>query len=405
MTPAVVAVALALDVSAVQRLVVAQNLDGWLLYDFRGQNPIAKEIVGPRHMQTRRWFYLVPREGEPVALVHKIEQQTFEGVPGRKIYYAGWKELRAGLEELLRGRKCIAMEYSAEAAIPYLSRVDAGTVELVRSFGVGIVSSADLVQRFKSRWGAAGKASHLEAARALRELALEAWGFVARQVSAGKRVTEYEVAQRIWEGYKARGLESDGPPIVAIGPNAASPHYEPTKEKHAEIKRGDLLLIDLWAKKPGGIYADETFMAFVGERVPEEHVRAFRAIAEARDAAVAFVRAKKQKGERVRGCDIDDVSRGVIEKHGFGPNFIHRTGHSIDQNVHGDGVNIDNYETHDTRAVVDDVGFSIEPGIYLPGAAGYRSEINVWCGERDCEVTTGEPQREIRPLLRPAALL
>lgn len=390
--------ALALDVSAVQPLLVEQKIDGWLLYDFRGQNTLAKEIVAPSGMQTRRWFYWIPRSGEPVAIVHKIEKQPFERVVGRKIFYAGWKELRAALDTVLRGHTRIAMEYSAGGAIPTLSRVDAGTIELVREFGVQVVSSANLVQQQKSRWRT-GKASHLAAANALRELVKESWAYVARRLRMGKRVTEYDVQQRIWRGYRARGLESDGPPIVAIGPNAANPHYEPTKEKHAQIRPGDVLLFDVWAKQPGGIYADETWMAYCGAAVPEKHARVFHTVVEARDAAVAFVRERKQQGRVVRGFEVDDVSRGVIERAGYGPSFIHRTGHSIDQNVHGDGVNIDNYETHDERVIVADVGFSIEPGIYLEGQAGYRSEIDVWCGERDCEVTTGEPQQEIQPLL------
>lgn len=391
-----------IDLDAVQGLLAVQRLDGWLLYDFRGQNPIAQELVSPEGHQTRRWFYFIPAEGQPVALVHKIEAANFARVPGRKIEYAGWRELDAGLRELLRGSRKVAMEYSPQGAIPALSRVDAGTFERVRRVGgVKIVSSADLVQYTKAIWGDAGRKAHAVAVHHLVQIRKEALAWLAREVRAGRDVTEWDLQQRMYRAYAVRGLEGE-PPIVAVNANAADPHYYPTREAAAHIREGDLLLVDMWAKSldvDRGIYADMTWMAYVGSDVPNRYVRAFEVVAKARDATVAFIDGRIKRRRVVRGYEADQQARSIVAAAGFGDKFIHRTGHSIDTDVHGAGAHLDDYETHDTRPLVRGAGFSVEPGIYVRGDFGVRSEIDVYVGARGVEVTT-PVQREIEALLR-----
>jgi Xaa-Pro aminopeptidase len=389
-----------IDVAAVQGLLAVQRLDGWLLYDYQGQNPIAAELVAPRGLQTRRWFYFVPARGQPVALVHKVEASNFERVPGRKIEYAGWRELDRGLAELLRGSRRIAMEHSPRGALPALSRVDAGALERVRAQGVEVVSSAELVQYTKSIWGEAGRASHHVAVHHLVALREDALAFVAQRVRAGKRVTEHDVQQRIARGYEVRGLVGE-PPIVAVNAHAADPHYTPARDGSSAIQEGDLLLIDLWAKQadvPGAIYADMTWMAYVGADVPARFAKAFAAVAAARDQTVELITERVARRRPVRGFEADQRARNVIGQAGYGDQFVHRTGHSIDTDVHGAGANLDDFETHDERALVRGSGFSVEPGIYVKGDFGVRSEINVYIGGAGVEVTT-PVQREIEAIL------
>jgi Xaa-Pro aminopeptidase len=389
------------DLAELQGLMAALRLDGWLLYDFRGQNPIAASIVRPQGARSRRWFYLIPAKGEPMALVHKIEVQSFEHVPGGKIEFAAWKELDAGLAQLLKGRKRLAMEYSPGGSIPYLSRVDAGTVEMVRAHGVEVVSSAELVQATKSRWDDAGRASHFVAVHHLLALKDEAFQLIADEIRAGHRITEHDVAERIHRGFAVRGLEG-GPPIVAVGANAANPHYQATPEHGQEIVKGDLVLIDVSARvadNPQAIYGDLTFMAYVGEEVPKKYADVFAVVAKARDDTVAFIADRVRQGKPVRGFEADDVAREVIARAGYGAQFIHRTGHSIDTQVHGDGANLDDFETHDVRTLISGAGFSVEPGIYLPGDFGVRSEIDCHIEKGQLEVTVPQ-QMEIVPLLR-----
>lgn len=390
------------DLAEVKGLLAVQRLDGWLLYDFEGQNPIAGQIVGPSGLVNRRWFYLIPAKGEPIALVHKVESSAFAHVPGKKLEYADWRELEAGLKHLAKGRRKLAMEYAPGGTLPSFSRVDAGTIELVRAQGVEVVSSAELVQAVKSRWGRQGRASHHVAVHHLVALKDDALAFVADRVRGGQKVTEYDVEQRIRRGYQVRGLVADHPPIVAAGPNTANPHYLPTAETAREIREGDLLLLELVARVDGdplAIHADLTWVAYVGAQVPDEPARAFATVARARDETIAFLADRMKQRRPVRGFEADRVARGVIEKAGFGDRFIHRTGHSIDTRAHGDGANLDDFETRDTRTLIQGTGFTIEPGVYFPGTFGVRAGVVGHHGPSGLEVTT-PVQDAITPILK-----
>jgi Xaa-Pro aminopeptidase len=389
-------------IKAAQKYLQENKLDGWLLYDFRRSNPMAAEFMGIRGQQTRRWFYFIPREGEPMGLYHRIEYHNFDGIPGKRELFSAWKELEAKLGKMLSGVKKVAMEYSPKNAIPYVSRVDAGTIELVRSFGIEIVSSADLVQMFQAVLTPTEYRTHLCAAKSLNEIKDKAFVQIAEKIKAGQPTDEYEVQQFIWNYYSEYGMTADSPPIVAVNANAANPHYLPTAEVFAPIKKGDLVLIDMWAKKDtaGAIYGDMTWMGYVGDMLPEEIAKIWAVEVEARDKAIAFVTERMTKGQKTYGYEVDDVARGVIEKAGFGANFTHRTGHSIGIEVHGNGVNIDNFETQDRRELVPGVCFSIEPGIYFEGKYGFRSEIDMFIHPGRAEVTTQPVQKEILLLLK-----
>jgi Xaa-Pro aminopeptidase len=388
-----------MDVAAIQAALAEQRIDAWLLYDFRGSNPIARAVIGFDESQigTRRWFYLIPRQGEPVAILHVIEPQALKGAPGRTVLYRSWKELEALLREHLRGLPRVAMEYSPGAAIPYVSRVDAGTVEMVSAAGVEVVSSADLVQVFEARWTAEQKALHDRAARDTLVAKDEAFALVRERLLSRVPVKESEVQAFIGARFDARGLLSDHPCIVAVNDHASDPHFETSAgPEDREIRPGDLVLIDLWAKvagDPRAVYYDATWMGYCGRDVPARMREVWEAVKGARDAAVAFVTDAVAAGRTIHGYEVDDVSRGFIEARGFGPYFLHRTGHSIGYQVHGNGVNIDNLETRDQRRIIPGVCFSIEPGVYLP-EFGVRSEIDMYVGERRAEVT-GDIQREL----------
>jgi Xaa-Pro dipeptidase len=389
------------DLDEIQALMAVQRLDGWLLYDLGGSNPIAHEVVAPSGIVTRRWFYLVPAKGAPIALVPKMEAIAFANVPGRKIEYASWRELDAGLRQLLKNRRRVAMEYSPHAELPWFSKVDAGTVELVRSLGVEVISSADLVQTAKTRWGKAGRDAHYLAAHHLNAIKDDAFAWIAAEVRAGRKPSEYDVQQHMWKAFATRGVSADHPPIVAVNEHAANPHFDPTAANARPIGAGDLVLIDLWGKvadDPQAIYADITWVGYVGDTVPARYTEVWKVVVAAREAAVALVRERVKNHKLVRGFEADRAARDVIEKAGYGDRFIHRTGHSIDTNDHGDGANLDDYETHDTRALVAGAGFSVEPGIYLPGDFGLRSEIDCYIGHDGLEVTT-LAQKEIVPIL------
>jgi Xaa-Pro aminopeptidase len=322
-------------------------------------------------------------------------------VPGKKIEYSTWRELDTGLRQLLKNRRRVAMEYSPGGELPWFSHVDAGTVEQVKAAGVEVVSSAELVQTAKTRWGKAGRASHYLAAHHLNALKDDAFAWIAAEVRAGRKPTEWDVQQRLWQAYATRGLAADHAPIVAVNENAANPHYAPEKATAKAIGKGDLVVIDLWARVSGdetAIYADITWVGYVGESVPARFADPFKVVVAARDAAVTFVTDRVKARKPVRGFEADRAARDVIEKAGYGDRFIHRTGHSIDTADHGDGANLDDYETHDTRTLIQGAGFSVEPGIYLPGEFGLRSEIDCYIGTNGLEVTT-EAQKEIVPLL------
>jgi len=393
----------------IQNALKDAGLDGWLFYSFRESDPIAANILhtgGEGHIATRRWFYLVPQSGEPTKINHSIERGVLDHLPGRKLIYLPWQQLhshlKSSLTALASGRKPrVAMQYSPEAAIPYLSRVDAGTIELIRSFGVDIVSSADLVQRFESAWSDEQLQMHEEAARGLYKVVKEAFAEIGRRISAGKSTTEYDIQQFIVDGFTQCGMFSKDPPIVAVNGNSAMPHYEPTHDKHSPINKGDFVLIDLWAKlnRPGSVYADITWTSFVGDKVPDEVTRVFNVVRDARDAATEFVKEAFAAGRKTYGWQVDDACRHVIQQAGYGDYFIHRTGHNIHTEVHGNGANIDNLETKDGRVLIPRTCFSIEPGIYLEDRFGVRSEIDVYVSEREARVTGGEPQREVVAIL------
>lgn len=385
-----------------QRRLRQAKLDGWLFYDFRRSNPIAYRTLGlPEHLiATRRWYYFVPREGAPVGLVSALEPSNLDQLPGKKIVYRTWGERETALASVLPRGGRVAMEYSPQGAIPTVSRVDAGTVEHVRSLGVDVVSSADLVQETVSLWSEEQWQGHLRASETLMQIKTAAFAEAARCLNAGQALTDYDLQQFMAGRYAGAGLVSDGPPIVATNEHCSNPHYLPSKERQTPIRAGDVLMLDFWAKldQQHAVYADHTWMAYAGESVPAEVAQIFAIVAEARDRAIAYVRDAFAHGEAIQGWQVDDVARGTIAGRGYGEYFVHRTGHSIDVDVHGDGVNMDNYETHDARTLLPGSGFSIEPGIYLP-QYGIRSEVNVAIRGSEVIVTGTPIQTEVVPLL------
>src|SRR5688500_12771951 len=387
-----------LDLDAVRKALVAEGLDGWLLYDFHGSNPIAAQLTGlagGQHMTTRRWYYLIPATGEPRALVHAIERHNLAHLPGSTSVYAGRDQLEAGLTRLLEGMNRVAMEYSPRCAIPYISRVDAGTAEAIRERGVEILSSGDLVQQFEATWTTAQLESHRAASEALYRIKDRAFESAAAALRAGRGQTEYDLQQAMVGWFADEGLVSDAPPVVAIGSNAGNPHYLPSAGEHRPIVPDEVLLLDLWGKKtdPGAVFADITWVAATAARVPAEPAKAFGAIAAARDAAVRLVEEAAAAERDLRGWEVDRAARQVLEERGFGHRILHRTGHSLGENVHGNGTHLDDYETHDDRRLLPRTGFTIEPGLYFE-SFGVRTEINVYRGEREA-VVTGPRQSEI----------
>jgi Xaa-Pro aminopeptidase len=391
-----------LNVPALQEALRERGIDAWLLYDFRHMNPIANRIAGiadDRHT-TRRWFGLVPAEGEPRWLHSAIEAHVFADLPGLKTSFVGWRDLESSLAEMLRGKTRVAMEYSPRNAIPYVARVDAGTIELVRGLGVEVVSSADLVQVFEARWGADGLASHERAGRHLGEIALLAHQWVREAVLRGGTIHEHELQARMVAEYEKRGLVTNGPPIVARNAHAGNPHFEGTRENSEPIGDGDVLLTDLWAKEKGAtaVYSDITWMAFVGKTIPSDVQHVWDVVMGARDAGIRHVTAACMRGESVRGADVDDATRAVVQKAGLEKYFIHRTGHSIGLETHGNGANIDNLETRDERTLIPDTGFSIEPGVYQP-KFGVRSEIDMYIDPQGKARVSSPIQRAMPALL------
>ena len=387
------------DRPAIQQALGGDGLDGWLLYDFHGSNPIARRIAGlsgAAKLTTRRWYYLVPASGEPRALVHRIERDTLAHLPGERRIYSGHAELEAGLADLLRGLRRVAMEYSPACAIPYLARVDAGTVERVRSLGVEVVSSGDLVQRFEATWDSAALAAHRAASRHLHAIKDRAFELIRGRAAAPP--SEYEVQQKMVEWFREAGLVTDCPPVVAAQESSGNPHYLPTAADHRPIRPGQIVLLDLWGKldRPGAVYADITWVGFTGPAAPDEAAAVFGAARDARDAAIALVSDRVRAGRPIRGWEVDRAARDVIGAAGYGDRFVHRTGHSLGEEVHGNGVHMDDYETHDDRRLVAGSGFTIEPGIYLDDF-GVRTEVNVHVGNAEAAVT-GPLQTQIVPL-------
>jgi Xaa-Pro aminopeptidase len=395
-------------VAEIQTALRDAKLDGWLFYDFRHSDPLAYRILklDEKMFASRRWFYYVPASGEPVKIVQSIEQFKLDSLPGKKLVYRGWQELHSRLREVLgaagkESKSRIAMQYSPMNDIPYISRVDAGTIELVRSFGVEPVTSAELVQKFEAVFSPAQHQMHVEASDKMHRIIQQAFAEIARRIRANEPTTEWDIAQFMLRRYKDEEMEQE-PMIVAVNANTANPHYMPTKEKNSAINRGDFVLIDAATKldKPDAVATDQTWTGYAGESVPEEYSRIFNIVKKARDSAVDFVRKNVRAGKSIRGAEVDDVSRGVITRAGFGEQFTHRTGHSIGEETHGNGVNIDDFETRDSRRIISGVCFSIEPGIYFEGKFGVRSEINVYVSEKDIEVTGQPIQTEIIPIMK-----
>jgi Xaa-Pro aminopeptidase len=395
------------DLPQIQSALRQFGLDGWLIYDFRGSNLLARRIVGLGDDQigSRRWFYFVPAAGEPLKLVHRIESGALDHLPGSRHIYLRWQELEAGVASLVAGCRRVAMEYSPRNSNPYVSRVDAGTIELVRSCDVEVVSSGDLVQQFEATWDDAQIAMHLEAARHTDAAYGVAWRYIAEQVTSRGSVRETEVQARIMQHFGEHGLTTYHPPIVAANAHSGDPHFDTSPANDTEIREGDFVLIDLWAKlaRPRSVYSDLTRVGFVGTSVPAKYEHVFQIVAAARDAAIAAVQDAFAAGRPIAGWQVDQAARTVIDSAGYGDAFIHRTGHNIGQEVHGNGANMDNLDTREDRLVLPRTCFSIEPGIYLP-EFGVRSEVDVLidAGERVI-VTGGEVQRQIVSILEGAA--
>jgi Xaa-Pro dipeptidase len=393
---------MALSIDAVQRALADDGLDGWLLYDFHGSNPIAARVTGlatSAKMATRRWYYLIPAKGSPRGLVHAIERHNLDGLPGEKREYAGREQLTTGLRDLLSGVGRVAMEYSPRNAIPYVSRVDAGTVEAVREAGADVVSSGDLVQRFEAVWSAEALKTHQVASERLYRIKDKAFELIRERMRNSQALTEFDVQQAMVGWFGTDGLKTDSPPCVSAQENAGNPHYMASRDTHRAIGPNELVLIDLWGKlpQPGAVFADITWVGFTGGSVPDEFVRAFAAARDGRDAAIDLVKTRVREGRELRGFEVDRACRDVIERAGYGAQFIHRTGHSLGEEVHGNGVHMDDYETHDDRRLIAGTGFTIEPGVYTD-RYGVRTEINMFVGNKDAQVT-GALQREIVPLV------
>lgn len=386
-----------MDIKVIQKAIGAAGFDGWLFCDFHNRDGIAYRILGLdfERFTSRRWFYLVPARGEPIRLVSKVEPSRLDALPGEKRLYLSWRDLAEELETLLRGKR-VAMQYSPEDAIPYVSMVDAGMVDMVRTAGATVGSSADLVQIFEAVIGEAGYQSHKEAGRRIHAIKDEAFALVGDSVRNGRAMTEYDIQQFILGRFAAEGLDCMGElPIVGVNGHPSDPHFGPTPENTAVIKEGDTILIDLWAKlaQPGSIFYDITWCGFVGSNPPAEYVKIFNCVRDARKAAVEFVRERFCRRQQCFGYEVDDACRSVVQAAGYGDLFIHRTGHSIGVQVHGNGVNIDNLETRDLRRLVPGICFSVEPGIYMAGKMAVRTEIDVFI-KHDGEVEVTGPEQE-----------
>jgi len=391
-------------IESLQRALQHDKLDGWLFYSFRGSDPIAENILRLDHAKftTRRWFYFVPAQGNPQKIVHAIETGTLDDLPGDKHVYLPWQQLHQLLQQVLAGRKKVAMQYSPLNAIPYVSRVDAGTIELIRTFGVEVVSSADLVQVFEAVWTEEQLQTHLYAAKHMREIVDAVAREVRRRVQGNVGATEVEIQNFIVEEYERRDLTAGHPPIVAINAHSADPHYAPNLEDNLPMRKGDFLLVDMWSKRraPHAVYDDITWTYFIGESVPSEHQKIFDVVRNGRDAAIKAAQQRFPTGEVLYGWQIDEEARQSITKAGYGQYFLHRTGHNIHEEVHGNGANIDNLETQDNRRLMSRTCFSIEPGVYLKGTFGVRSEVDMYLSDKEAIVTGLPIQTEVIPILK-----
>jgi Xaa-Pro dipeptidase len=383
-----------MDIPRIQEALRREKLDGWLFFDHHGRDPLAYRVLGfpqPHHV-TRRWYYLIPADGEPRGLVHRIESHVISALPGEKSQYSSWQEQHAGLAGLLKGAKRVAMQYSPLCAVPYVAMVDAGTVELVRAQGVEVTSSAELIQEFEACLSGAQFESHLEAGRRVDKVRGEAFRFIGDKLSHG--ASEVMVRDWIRDQFSAAGLITDSGPIVGVNGHAGDPHYDPTPETSSPIRRGDFVLLDMWAKldRPDSVYYDITWTGFCGDAPPRVR-EVFEVVREARDQAINTVAKAVEESREIRGYEVDDAARNLIRERGFGDRFVHRTGHSIGGEVHGTGANMDNLETHDERRILPGALFSIEPGIYLEDF-GVRLEVDVFVTANSAS-TTGVVQRDL----------
>jgi Xaa-Pro dipeptidase len=380
----------------IQAALREEHLDGWLFFDHHHRDPLAYRILKlDPQVVTRRWYYFIPAHGDPKGLVHAVESGVLAGLPGDVRKYSSWSTQVDGLQGLLAGSRKIAMQYSPNCSVPYVSLVDGGTIELVRATGVEIATSADLVQLFEARWTAAQLEMHLDAGRRVDRIRAEAFQKIAADLASGQTITEWDVSRFIRAGFETSGMVTDHGPIVAVNANMSNPHYEPEPEGSREIHKGDAVLIDLWAKldRPSAVYYDITWTGYCGPTPPSVLQNIFEIVRDARDRAVHRVQTATARGELIHGFDVDDAARNYIKEQGFGEYFVHRTGHSIGEEPHGNGANMDNLETHDERRIVARTCFSVEPGIYLP-EFGIRSEVNVYVDTTDARVT-GEVQQEL----------
>ncbi len=392
-----------MNLPEIQAALRESGLDGWLFYDHHHRDPIAYRVlkINPP-MCTRRWYYLIPASGEPAKLVHRIERGNLDGLPGSVREYSSWREQHDNLRNILEGKKRVAMEYSPLNDIPYVGLVDAGTIELVRSLGVEVISSGDLVQLFEARWSEGALASHLAAGKVVHAAVEAAFAMIRDALRGGKTLGEYDVQQEISRVFDAGSVIADEPAIVAVNRHTANPHYSPARDSSLPIRANDFVLLDVWGKlpTPGAVYFDITWTGFVGEEVPRRYAEIFGIVREARDAAVRRVIEAQAGGRVLHGYEVDDAAREVISRHGYGEHFVHRTGHSLGEDVHGNGANMDNFETRDQRKIIPRTCFSVEPGIYLT-EFGVRSEVNVYVEEGGARVT-GEIQQAVVPILAAA---
>lgn len=380
----------------IQEALREERLDGWLFFDHHERDPLAYRVLKfrPHGSMTRRWYYFVPASGEPRGLVHKIESQILDALPGEKRQYSGWGAQIDGLKAILAGAGKVAMQYSPNCAIPYVSLVDGGTIELIRSLGVEVATSANLVQLFEARWSAAQLEMHLEAGRRVDRVRAAAFEQVREALQAKSPIYEFDIKNFVREAFTREGMVTDHGPIVAVNANMSNPHYEP-EAVSSQIRPGDALLLDMWAKldKPESVYYDITWTGWCGPEAPSAIQNVFEVVSGARDRAVNRVKEAVAEGQVLHGFEVDDAARGYIRERGFADYFVHRTGHSIGEEVHGTGANMDNLETHDERRIIPGTCFSVEPGVYLP-EFGIRSEVNVYIGDKEAQVT-GETQRAL----------
>jgi len=388
-----------MDIGKIQKALREKRIDGWLLTDFRNRDYLAYRVVGLNFekMASRRWYYFIPAKGEPRKLVSAVERLHLDSLPGKRLVYLSWQEQHSALKKLMGPGKKIAMQYSPKNNVPYVSLVDGGTIELLKSLGYKIVSSADLISMFVSVIPEEGYRTHIEAGRIMDRIRAEAFDQIRAAVRTNSGATEYDIQQYMARRFKEEGLTTYDPPMVGVNDHPADPHFETAKETARAFKQGDTVLIDMWAKKdvPGGIYYDITWVGYIGGTPPAKYVKMFNAVKAGRDAAIAFVKDRFAKGETCYGWQVDDACRNVVKKAGFGKYFLHRTGHSITEETHGNGVNIDNLETKDERALLPGCCFSIEPGIYLDGEMAVRTEINIFIRHDGVPEVTGEIQKDL----------